>query len=114
MGLNLDQALRAGTMNPLGEPRHPLALRANGWAIAVAVIIVLLQLLALPVLLRDDPYWLSVATNANILSVGGLGLWLMFSIGRIDIAQGAFAAIGGYTTAILSTRYGISFWFCLP
>jgi branched-chain amino acid transport system permease protein len=114
MGLNLAQALQGGTMNPPGEPRNLLARRANGWAIAVAAIIVALQLIALPVLLRDDPYWLSVATNANILSVGGLGLWLMFSIGRIDIAQGAFAAIGGYTTAILSTRYGISFWVCLP
>ena len=115
MGLNLERTVRGGIMTPLGNPGGtPAALRISGWAFAVAGILVALQLLALPVLLRDDPYWLSVATNANILSVGGLGLWLMFSIGRIDIAQGAFAAIGGYTTAILSTRYGISFWVCLP
>ena len=67
-----------------------------------------------PLALGNQPYWLSVATNANILALGGLGLWLMFAIGRIDIAQGAFATIGGYTTALLSTRYAVSFWLCLP
>ena len=65
-------------------------------------------------LLKGNPYWLGVATNANILGLGALGLWLMFAIGRTDIAQGAFAAVGGYTTAILTTRYGVSFWLCLP
>lgn len=85
-------------------------IRHLGFGVALAV----LQLIILPVVLRNNLYWLSVATNANVLSVGGLGLWLMFSIGRIDIAQGAFAAIGGYTTAILATRYGVSFWLCLP
>ena len=37
-----------------------------------------------------------------------------FAIGRINISQGAYALIGGYTTAILSTQYGVSFWLCLP
>ena len=49
-----------------------------------------------------------------MLSFISLGVWVTFAIGRINIAQGAFALIGGYTTAILSTRYGLSFWLCLP
>jgi branched-chain amino acid transport system permease protein len=89
-------------------------LRKCAFSGAAAAGLTLLQLIIVPIVLSDQPYWLSVATNANILSVGALGLWLMFSIGRIDIAQGAFAAIGGYTTAILSSRYGISFWLCMP
>lgn len=82
--------------------------------ICIGVSMAGLLLVLVPLALHAYPYWLSVATNANILALGGLGLWLMFSIGRVDIAQGAFAAIGGYTTALLSTRYGVSFWLCLP
>lgn len=86
------------------------SFRRTAGAIAVAALL----LVAIPVALRDDPYWLGVATNASVLSLGGLGLWIMFAIGRIDIAQGAFAMVGGYATAILATRYGLSFWICLP
>ena len=67
-----------------------------------------------PLLLGDRPYWLNVLTNASVLSFASLGVWVTFSIGRVNIAQGAFAMIGGYTTAILSTRYGLSWWLCLP
>lgn len=35
-------------------------------------------------------------------------------IGRINICQAGFALIGGYTTAILLSRYGLSFWIALP
>jgi branched-chain amino acid transport system permease protein len=75
---------------------------------------VLAALVVVPLVLAGQPYFLNVLTNAAILSFISLGVWVTFSIGRINIAQGAFAMIGGYTTAILSTRYGLSFWLCLP
>jgi branched-chain amino acid transport system permease protein len=71
-------------------------------------------LVAFPYYFRDHYYLLGVITNASILSCISLGVWVTFSIGRINISQGAFALIGGYTTAILSTRHGVSFWLCLP
>lgn len=74
----------------------------------------LVYLVGVPLLLADRPYWLNVLTNASMLSFISLGVWVTFAIGRINIAQGAFTMIGGYTTAILSTRYGLSFWLCLP
>ncbi len=74
----------------------------------------LIALVAIPIVLSDQPYFLNVLTNASALAFISLGVWVTFSIGRINIAQGAFAMIGGYTTAILSTRYGLSFWLCLP
>jgi branched-chain amino acid transport system permease protein len=80
---------------------------------SVALLIVA-YLVVIPILLSPVPYWLNVLTNASILSLASLGVWVTFSIGRINIAQGAFAMIGGYTTAILSTRYGFPFWICLP
>ncbi|MDX6750437.1 branched-chain amino acid ABC transporter permease [Geminicoccaceae bacterium 1502E] len=85
------------------------AVRLGGAAAGALVYVVVL-----PLLLADHPYWLNVLTNASILSFASLGVWVTFAIGRINIAQGAFAMIGGYTTAILSTRYGVPFWLCLP
>jgi branched-chain amino acid transport system permease protein len=67
-----------------------------------------------PLLCRDSKYVLGVVTNASVLSFISLGVWVTFAIGRINISQGAYALIGGYTAAILSTRYGVSFWVCLP
>jgi len=67
-----------------------------------------------PELYGDRGYYVSVATNVAILAFISMGVWLTFAIGRINIGQGAFALLGGYVTAILSTRYGVSFWLCLP
>lgn len=57
---------------------------------------------------------LSVIINISILSCISLGVWLTFVIGRINIGQAAFVGIGGYTTAILLTKLGLSFWICFP
>jgi branched-chain amino acid transport system permease protein len=96
----------------LGAPAAARGLPAVRLALLGAAALVYLVLV--PLLLRNHPYWLNVLTNASMLSLASLGVWVTFSIGRINIAQGAFAMIGGYTTAILSTRYGLPFWVCLP
>ncbi len=99
------EAMRAAT---------PERARLSVRRIAAAGAVALALLIVIPTAFRGDPYWLGVATNACVLSCGGLGLWLMFAISRIDIAQGAFAMLGGYATAILVVRYGVAFWLCLP
>jgi branched-chain amino acid transport system permease protein len=93
-----------------GSPFLGLGPARLGLVAVVAVAYVVL----VPVLLSDQPYLLNVLTNASVLSLASLGVWVTFAIGRVNIAQGAFAMIGGYTTAILSTRYGLSWWLCLP
>ncbi len=55
---------------------------------------------------RLRPMCSACLTNAAIAAVVSSGVWLTFAIGRINIAQGAFCMIGGYVTAILTTRYG--------
>ena len=87
--------------------RSSFKLTALGALLIVALVIV-------PLALRDSPYLINVLINATVLSVIASGVWVTFAIGRINISQGAFAMIGGYVTAILSTRYGVSFWICLP
>ena len=82
--------------------------------VALAVAVALLFVVIVPLVFATRPYFLNVLTNASILALVSLGVWVTFSIGRINISQGAFAMIGGYTTAILETRYGVTFWICLP
>ncbi len=77
-------------------------------------LLAILYLVVLPAYFAESRYVLRVITTASVLSVISLGVWLTFTIGRINIGQGAFALIGGYVTAILATRLGLSFWLCLP
>ena len=81
---------------------------------AVFILFAMAMLVGVPLALAGNGYWLTVLTTAALLAFGSLGVWLTFSIGRINIAQGAFALIGGYVVAILSTRYHVSFWLGLP
>jgi branched-chain amino acid transport system permease protein len=61
---------------------------------------------------RWDFYY--TLTSVALLSIASAGVWLTFYIGRINIGQGAFALIGGYTSAILVVKYGVSFWVTIP
>jgi len=61
---------------------------------------------------RHD-FWYTL-TSVALLSIASAGVWLTFYIGRINIGQAAYALMGGYASAILITRYGVSFWLSLP
>jgi len=61
---------------------------------------------------RWDFYY--TLTSVALLSIASAGVWLTFYIGRINIGQGAFALTGGYVSAILVTKAGLSFWLTLP
>jgi len=78
------------------------------------LILGIIYLIVMPVVLKGSPYILNILITASIFSIAALWVWLCFTAGLIHIGQGVFMAIGGYTTAILSLRLGISFWLCLP
>ena len=61
---------------------------------------------------RWDFYY--TLTSVALLSIASAGVWLTFYIGRINIGQGAFALFGGYASAILVVKYGVSFWVTIP
>jgi len=45
----------------------------------------------------------------------GWGLNIVVGLaGLLDLGYVAFYAVGAYSTALLSTHYGLSFWICLP
>lgn len=81
---------------------------------ALAALLIVAVMALLPLFLGGSRYALSVLMNCAGLSVIALGVWITFSIGRINIGQAAFALVGGYTTAIAMSRLGLSFWLALP
>jgi branched-chain amino acid transport system permease protein len=62
-----------------------------------------------------NPYWLNLANQIAIATVGALGLNILVGYtGQISIGQGAFMAVGAYSAGILTARMGIPFWASIP
>ncbi|MCK9905216.1 branched-chain amino acid ABC transporter permease [Frankia sp. Cpl3] len=60
-------------------------------------------------------YVTSLAVLCAIASIGAIGLNILTGFtGQISIGVGAFLGVGGYTSAILTTTLGLSFWVSLP
>lgn len=58
-----------------------------------------------------NPVWLDMVVITGILSLIALSAGLSYGqAGILSMAQGAFAAIGAYATAICATRFGLSAW----
>jgi branched-chain amino acid transport system permease protein len=67
---------------------------------------------AIETLNRNDLYF--TLTSVGLLAIASAGVWLTFYIGRINIGQGAFALLGAYVSAVLVTKFSVSFWISLP
>lgn len=58
-----------------------------------------------------NPVWLDTVILAGIFALIALSAGLSFGqAGILSMAQGAFAAIGAYATAICATRFGLPAW----
>jgi branched-chain amino acid transport system permease protein len=58
--------------------------------------------------------WLDTVILTGILALISLSAGLSFGqAGILSMAQGSFAAIGAYSTAVLATRFGLSAWIGL-
>ncbi|NSL53050.1 branched-chain amino acid ABC transporter permease [Calidifontibacillus erzurumensis] len=60
-------------------------------------------------------YITGLATLCGIAAIGAIGLNILTGFtGQISIGVGAFLGVGGYTSAILTTKLGLSFWLSMP
>jgi branched-chain amino acid transport system permease protein len=60
-------------------------------------------------------YWIYLVDLFLINAIVAVGLNLLTgNAGQISLCHSSFMAIGAYTTAVLSTRYGVPFWLTLP
>ncbi len=87
---------------------EPLRLFRMAGALALGV-----GLLSVPGLFEDfQVYQLSVALT-YAMAILGLNILMGFN-GQISVAHGVFFAVGGYTSAILMSRWGINYLATLP
>ena len=65
-------------------------------------------LLAWP-LFVDEPFLAHIGTLALLYCIGAASLHLILRIGHLSLCQAAFMGMGGYTSALLTTRLGWPF-----
>src|SRR4030043_104223 len=69
--------------------------------------------LALPFLVKGEYLWISMQILIAVIGAVGLNILTGFT-GQISLGQGAFLAVGAYTSAYLTAKMGLSFWVGVP
>ena len=71
--------------------------------------------LTLTVCFVGNSYQVFLVALVGLTTTVGVGLNVLFGLsGQISLGQVGFYAIGAYTSAILTTTVGTSFWLALP
>jgi len=82
--------------------------------LATRLLAVFLGLLALVPVLATT-YWLDVANRIGIAIIGAVGLNILTGFtGQISLGNAAFLAVGAYSTAAISTRWGLPWPVMVP
>lgn len=70
---------------------------------------------AIPFIPGVPPFWLVLLDNIGLAALVAIGLVVLTGVGGLtSFGQAAFCGFGAYTTAVLTTSYGISPWLTLP
>jgi branched-chain amino acid transport system permease protein len=102
-GLLTSGVARRGDVREEARAHRPL-IRIAGRRSALAGVVALVGLAALPYLVGDGLLGSLVITGILFIAVLGLDV-LMGYAGQVSLGQAGFMAIGGYTAAILATSY---------
>ena len=79
------------------------------------LLLLMAVLLLFPLAFQGNNYVLRIAINILLYTILGTSLNMINGYsGQFNIGQAGFYCIGAYTAGILSTRYGLGFWTCLP
>jgi ABC-type branched-subunit amino acid transport system ATPase component/ABC-type branched-subunit amino acid transport system permease subunit len=74
-----------------------------------------LVMAAIPFIPGVPPFWIVLLDNIGLASLVAMGLVLLTGVGGLtSFGQAAFCGFGAYTTAVLTTTYGMSPWLTLP
>jgi len=70
---------------------------------------------AIPFIPGMPPFWIVLLDNIGLAALVAMGLVLLTGVGGLtSFGQAAFCGFGAYTTAVLTTSYGLSPWLTLP
>jgi len=78
------------------------------------IVLLVLFVLVIPILFRNDNYILHVFILASEISIVALTVRLMYITGEFTFGQVAFVMFGAYSSALLATKAGVPFWVALP
>ncbi|WGS21595.1 MULTISPECIES: branched-chain amino acid ABC transporter ATP-binding protein/permease [unclassified Bradyrhizobium] len=79
------------------------------------LIIFALVMAVIPLVLGIPPFWIVLLDNIGLAALVAMGLVLLTGVGGLtSFGQAAFCGFGAYTTAVLTTAYGMSPWLTLP
>jgi len=79
------------------------------------VIVFALVMAAIPFIPGLPPFWIVILDNIGLAALVAMGLVLLTGVGGLtSFGQAAFCGFGAYTTAVLTTAYGVSPWLTLP
>ena len=99
-----------GTFDETYKQDMAIVRTSRHW-IALIVSLVILSLIPL----FGSYYFVSFLNSLAITIIVVLGLQLVSGYcGLISFGQAAFMAVGGYTSAVLTQNFGLSFWVALP
>ncbi|MGE5553750.1 MAG: branched-chain amino acid ABC transporter permease [Betaproteobacteria bacterium] len=75
----------------------------------------LLAVIMLLPLIIHSPYYFHIMILSGIYIILAIGLNIITGYcGQINLGMAGFYAVGAYTSAVLATRLGLSFWLALP
>jgi ABC-type branched-subunit amino acid transport system ATPase component/ABC-type branched-subunit amino acid transport system permease subunit len=79
------------------------------------LIIFAVVMAAIPFIPGVPPFWIVLLDNIGLAALVAMGLVLLTGVGGLtSFGQAAFCGFGAYTTAVLTTTYGLSPWLTLP
>ena len=79
------------------------------------LILFALVMAAIPFIPTMPPFWIVLLDNIGLSALVAMGLVLLTGVGGLtSFGQAAFCGFGAYTTAVLTTAYGVSPWLTLP
>src|SRR5271156_1638662 len=79
------------------------------------VLLFALAMAAIPLIPGMPPFWIVLLDNIGLSALVAMGLVLLTGVGGLtSFGQAAFCGFGAYTTAVLTTAYGVSPWLSLP
>src|SRR5882762_814893 len=79
------------------------------------VLLFAVAMAAIPLIPGMPPFWIVLLDNIGLSALVAMGLVLLTGVGGLtSFGQAAFCGFGAYTTAVLTTAYGVSPWLTLP
>ena len=79
------------------------------------IVLFALAMAIVPFVPGMPPFWIVLLDNIGLSALVAMGLVLLTGVGGLtSFGQAAFCGFGAYTTAVLTTAYGLSPWLTLP